>query len=186
MASNEAKRKLSEEEYSKYLERLADTLLGPPSGIVIRALAERREATVEWLMKRTGLRQNVIRKVLHELFQIGITDYRREKEAETNWFMYYWRVKHESIAEVMLRRRDKMLKLLKLRLDYEKNNMFFVCPDHPEYRLTFDEAYDYSFKCPECGKVLEQEDNKYLIEYLEYLITRLKEIKPERVIIGDP
>ncbi len=175
-----------EEYYHQYLERLGDALVGKPSGTVLSALAERREATVEWLVKRTGLRQNVVMKILHELYRAGVVDYRREKEVDTNWYVYYWRVRHESLAEVLLRRRDLIVDKLKLRLEYEKNNMFFVCPKHPEIRLTFDEAYDRNFKCPECGSVLDQFDNSHIIRFLEYKIKQLEALKPVKIVMGDP
>jgi len=41
-------------------------------------------------------------------------------------------------------------------------------------RMDFDTAMDYEFKCPECGLLMEVEDNTDKIEHLEQAVERIK------------
>lgn len=178
---------IREEDYLNYLIELARVLIGPASELVVSALSERQECTEEWLIKRTGLKLSVIRKILYELFDTGLVRYRRERDPKTGWYMYYWRLDPESIASMILRRKKAVLEKLKMRLEYEKNNTFFACKIHTNQRYTFDEAFERDFKCSECGEVLEQVDNNYIIKFIEHLIKKIEnETKIKRVLIGDP
>ncbi len=173
--------------FRSYISKLARTFVGPVAEPIVIALSERRETTEEWLIKRTGLKLSVIRKVLYELFDVGIVRYRREKEPDTGWFTYYWSLDYENLANVVLRRKKLVLEKLKARLEYEKQNMFFACPNHPEKRYTFDEAYDHSFKCPECDSVLENQDNSMIIRFIEDLMKKIEsESQPTTISIDDP
>ena len=55
--------------------------------------------------------------------------------------------------------------------------MFYICKNC-SLRLTFEESIEYSFHCPKCGALLQQEDNSYIIKVLEKKIEDIKnEIK---------
>ena len=41
-------------------------------------------------------------------------------------------------------------------------------------RLSFEQAMDYEFKCPECGGLMNQEDNAEIIEKIEEEIKRMQ------------
>lgn len=68
--------------------------------------------------------------------------------------------------------RKKKLEKLKTRLEREKNNFFFICKNEC-MRVDFDTASEFSFKCPECGEILEQEDNSKKIKDIENEIGKL-------------
>jgi transcription initiation factor IIE alpha subunit len=63
-----------------------------------------------------------------------------------------------------------------------------ICSLHaPIIQRTFDEAYDRSFKCPECDTVLEAQDNSAIIKFIEDLIDKInKESQPTIISIDDP
>lgn len=75
--------------------------------------------------------------------------------------------------DLKLRRLD----MIRERLEREKSSHFFVCPDRC-IRLDFEQATDFGFKCPECGKLLSEDDNCKKIKELEKELANLeKEIK---------
>ena len=63
-------------------------------------------------------------------------------------------------------------------LEYEENNMFFVCPNG-HYRLDFEDASTVEFLCPECDLDLEFEDNQEKIDKKKAEIKVLEEIISE-------
>ena len=51
----------------------------------------------------------------------------------------------------------------------------------PQYRLDFEQATEFEFKCPECGQLLNQEENEKKIKELEKEIKELEsELKKEK------
>ena len=41
-------------------------------------------------------------------------------------------------------------------------------------RLSFEQATDFEYKCPECGELMHQEDNKKIIEDIKSQIEELE------------
>ena len=62
--------------------------------------------------------------------------------------------------------------LLKTRLEFEENNVFYSCPQGC-VRLLFDEATETEFLCPMCGEDLAFYDNSYFIEVLKKRVDAL-------------
>ena len=73
--------------------------------------------------------------------------------------------------------KKKRLSSLKNRLEREEDNYFFIC-DNNCIRLDFEQATDFSFKCPECGSLVNQEDNVEKIDNIKKEIKKLnRELK---------
>ena len=60
-------------------------------------------------------------------------------------------------------------------MDYEENNMFFVCP-FGHYRLDFEDASTVEFLCPECDVDLEFDDNQEKINRIKEEIRAVEEV----------
>ena len=125
------------------------------------------EVTDEQIAEATGIKLNLVRKILYRLYDAGMTNYTRKKDPETQWFTYYWRFDSRKSAQLLEEEYARHNKEIKESLDYEENNMFFVCPNGCRY--PFDEATDYQFICPRCNEKLEFKDNANIIEDLKNL-----------------
>lgn len=62
---------------------------------------------------------------------------------------------------------------LKERLKREYSSDFFTCKTKC-MRLSFEQATDFEYKCPECGDLMHQEDNKIVIEDIKKKIEELE------------
>jgi len=69
--------------------------------------------------------------------------------------------------------REIYLKKLNARLERETKIDYYSCSNKCS-RLDFERATEVDFKCPECGSLLHQKDNKEIIENLE---KEIKEVK---------
>jgi len=123
---------------------------------VIRCLGT--GVTDEQISKKTGLRVNDIRAILNRLHYIGVIVYSKEKAKRSNWYTYTWFLKKARITELLGERYKEELGTLKEKLDMEQNYVFFKCSDGCE-RLPFELAFEYDFKCPECGNTMDQLNN---------------------------
>ncbi len=132
---------------------------------IVEALNEGIE-TDEEIANKTGIKLNIVRKILYKLYDMGLASYKRSKDPETQWFTYSWKFEKEEVINRIIKDSQNYLTMLNEELDREENNMFFMCPQG-HVRLDFDEASDYEFLCPACGEELEFQDNKQIIKQIK-------------------
>ena len=104
-----------------------------------------------------------------------LASYKRDKDKETQWYTYDWKFNENEYKKLEFKLASSELKRLNSELDYEENNMFFVCP-FGHYRLDFEDASTVEFLCPECDVDLEFEDNKEKVEGIKAEIKVLEDI----------
>lgn len=131
---------------------------------IINALDEGIE-TDEEIAEKTGIKLNIVRKILYKLYDLKIANYKRSKDPETQWFTYSWKFDKEELINQINKESESELKALNNRLAYEENNMFFICPEG-HVRYNFDEASDEEFLCV-CGEELQFQDNSDMIDQLK-------------------
>lgn len=143
---------------------------------IVEALANGIE-TDEEIAEKTGIRLNIVRKILYKLYDLGLASYKRSKDPETQWYTYTWKYEEEEVYKKVIKEEEAKLEMLNNALETEENNMFFVCPQQ-HVRLDFDISSEYDFICPECGEELEFFDNAaYLEQIKQYIKDCEKEFK---------
>jgi transcription initiation factor TFIIE subunit alpha len=132
---------------------------------IVEALIDGVE-TDEEIANQTGIKLNIVRKILYKLYDMGLASYKRSKDPETQWFTYTWKFEKEEVINHIKKDSEQYLNMLNEALEREENNMFFVCPQG-HVRLDFDDAADYEFLCPICMDELEFQDNADNIKQLK-------------------
>jgi transcription initiation factor TFIIE subunit alpha len=114
------------------------------------------------------LKLNTVRKTLYKLYSGKLAQFRRIRDKSTGWFIYYWWHEFDLFEEILMVKRRIMESKLRERLKFEENNYFFMCKDCQDSnkKFNFDEAFELNFRCPDCGGILEAQDNKELIQFL--------------------
>ena len=138
---------------------------------IINALDEGIE-TDEEIAEKTGIKLNIVRKILYKLYDLKIANYKRSKDPETQWFTYSWKFDKEELINQINKESEGELDELNRQLEYEENNMFFICPEG-HVRYNFDEASDEEFLCV-CGKELQFQDNSDVIDQLKQNIKMIE------------
>ncbi|MFT4303288.1 MAG: hypothetical protein ACMXYG_01875 [Candidatus Woesearchaeota archaeon] len=122
---------------------------------------------------------DVIRNQLYRLYNQNLVDFIRKKDKKKGWYIYYWTINLERIKYLHEDLKKKRLNVLKERLIREKDGQFFSCINSC-LRIDFEQATNFEYRCPECGELLNQEDNSIKIKKIEDEIKLLKkEIKEE-------
>ncbi len=116
----------------------------------------------------------VVRKSLYKLNERSLARYRRVRDKETGYFVYYWSPIWERIRDLIISRRKLSLKKLKQRLDYEQRNLLYIC-NEGHIPVTFSDAFELGFICTVCGEELSQKDNTKTIEFLKHKIMSLED-----------
>ncbi len=151
-------------------------LLGGKEGVeIVKALCESGEVTVEEISAKTGIQINTVRRLLYKLYNHSLVTSRRSRDKDTGWFIFQWRLQPELVDAYIQSMKQKILKKLKTRLEYERQHEFYHCGSSGCPKVAFEVAMETLFKCPSCGKPLNPMDNLASIEFLEKKIEELEE-----------
>ena len=127
---------------------------------VARSLIKAQDATDEEIASYTGLRINMVRKVLYDLFGKALITGVRVKDERKGWFVYRWRSRRDEVENFIENQKKKIAERLQQRLDYENSSQFYHCGNDDCQRQTFESSLEESFKCPSCGKILDLKKNE--------------------------
>jgi transcription initiation factor TFIIE subunit alpha len=150
------------------------TLSGEDAVKVVEVLSQANEMTEEEIVSKTGVKLNDVRKILYRLYEHSIVGLRRIRDKDTGWFIFYWRVQADQVEGFIISQKKRILEKLEARLEYEKSHDFYYCFTPGCKRLSFEEATEYLFRCPKCGKPLIHYDNGKIIEAIQKKINKIK------------
>ncbi|MDD2666014.1 MAG: transcription factor [Methanocellales archaeon] len=148
-------------------------LIGEEGIRVITNLPE-GEVTDEKIAEITGVEIQIVRRTLYILYESRLAIYRRERNKESGWLTYLWKVDLHEIDVVLEVEMRKLYVNLQKRLEFERNNVFYICDEG--HRALFDSATEENFRCLNCGKVLRYQDNGELINALEERIGKIQAV----------
>ena len=160
------------------ISQLAVQIGGELGVQVVEFLLNHGENTSEFLIaEKLEVKINAIRKTLYMLQDANLVNSMRKKDKKKGWYIYYWTFNPKQIKYLFVDLKKKKLTKLNERIERENEGNFFGCQNKC-IRLNFDQATDFSFKCPECGSVLDQENNETIIETIKKEISEIeKELK---------
>jgi len=166
---------MAETDFNTDLFRLVVEEIAGKEGVeVATVLVNSDETTDEEIATKTDLKLNTVRKTLYKLHDNQLASYRRIRDSDTGWFLYYWRI-HPKKAQALINRKKRMvLNLLEQRLQHESSNDLYVCVNRDSSPVPFEEAMNLSFRCPVCGDRLEYVDNKKTIDFLKERVEELR------------
>ena len=78
---------------------------------IVKALNDGIE-TDEEIANETGIKLNIVRKILYRLYDMGIASYKRSKDPETQWFTYSWKFESEEVINRINKDSEKYLAML--------------------------------------------------------------------------
>ncbi|RLG56911.1 MAG: transcription factor E [Hadesarchaea archaeon] len=132
------------------------------------------ELTDDEVAKRTGMRINLVRRILYDLYDNRVVNYRRVRDENSGWYVYYWQLDPERAMGYVNANRRLLLQKLEEQLNQEKNTIYFSC-DNGCPKIPFEQAAENDFRCPRCGGKLESYDNSRVITSLENRIHTLRQ-----------
>lgn len=156
------------------IEEILINLLGEESTSLIKYLIGKENVSEFDLANKIKKDIKIVRKMLYILYNHNLVSFTRKKDKQKGWYIYYWTLQPESIRFSYFKRKRELLERLKLRLEEEKQELFFICPNEC-VRLNFDQAMEFEFHCPECGELVNQDDSKQKIHDLEKAIASLEQ-----------
>jgi transcription initiation factor TFIIE subunit alpha len=132
------------------------------------------ETTDDEIANKTGIRLNLVRKILYKLYDHSLVSLRRTRDPKTGWFIFHWKLQANQLEGFILSQKRRVLEKLNVRLDYEKNHDFYYCQTPGCKRVPFEEAVELVFQCSSCGKPLSHCENGFLVEKLAEKVEQLR------------
>ena len=126
---------------------------------VARSLLKSQDATDEEIASSTGLRINMVRKVLYDLFGKALITGIRVKDERKGWFVYRWRSRRDEVENFIENQKKKIVERLEQRLDYENSSEFWHCGNEDCSQIKTEDALELFYKCPSCGENLDIKHN---------------------------
>lgn len=160
-------------EYEDSFVKIAGLIGGEEYLKVARALLNTEDATDEEIASATGLRINVVRKVLYDTFGKALITGVRVKDEKKGWFVYRWRAKRDQVDNFIENQKKKILDRLRKRLQYEESTEFYHCGNHECPRVTFEQSVEMFFKCTNCKGLLNMVDNSKVKQALRQKIEQI-------------
>ncbi len=154
--------------------KIATMIGGDEYHKVARSLLKSIDATDEEIASSTGLRINLVRKILYDLFGKSLISGVRVKDEKKGWFVYRWRSRREEVEGFIENQKKKIVDRLEHRFSYESGSEFYHCGNEDCRRVTFEDALEAMFKCPSCSKILESKDNERVKRSLTLKIDEIK------------
>ena len=162
---------------SKLIEEAIAEVAGEDVVPLVKRLKNRKNVSEFKLADSVHQEINVVRNMLYRLYNVNLVSFIRKKDKKKGWYIYYWTFEPKKVKYLLQKIKKKRLQNLKKRLEREKQGNFYVCPNQC-VRLDFDQATNFEFKCPECGEIIQQEDNIKKIKRIEQEVKELeKELK---------
>lgn len=133
-----------------------------------------REVQDEELAALCKIHVNEVRRILYRLSEHGFVSFRRIRDRDTGYYVYFWRANTEFLTQAIIARKKAVTEKLLERLRYEESYTYACtsCGDAGE-RYTFDEALSNDFKCPRCGSVMSPVENSHTLARMREVIERI-------------
>ncbi len=167
----------------KYVDSFVNEVAGK-EGLKIVSCIGCEEVTDEKIEKQTKMKIAEIRSVLNHLHSYGLVEYKREKNLQTGWFTYTWKLNTNRALQNFVTIKKREYKQYKARLENGDGAQIYKCSKNCG-GIEFEKAIEYSFRCPDCkGKlniVNQEEEMKELEEKIEFLQKISKDYTPDEL-----
>lgn len=141
----------------KKIEQILVRILGEEGLPLIKELMVKENISEFDLATKIKKDIKIVRKMLYILYNHNVVGFTRKKDKQKGWYIYYWTLMPENVRFSYFKMIRDNLQQLQEQLELEKRELFFICPNRCT-RLTFDQAMEFEFHCPECGQLTNQEN----------------------------
>ncbi|GAI46923.1 unnamed protein product, partial [marine sediment metagenome] len=127
MGKKSSRGKKAVEKRAKVKEPPEDPVL---RGIIVGVVGEhgygiakgfmKKEITAEEVGKKLGIHVNFVRKILYDLYENRVASYRRDRDEQSGWYVYYWRIDPGRALEYYKNNKYLLMQKLEERLETER------------------------------------------------------------------
>ena len=109
---------------------------------------------------------------MNKLSAEGFAFYERSKDEETGWYSYYWSIDLDKFREWI--HKKLFSKYENLRLKVIEGEYYYCTSCGMETVFSFEDSFDYGFKCPSCSSALELLEEEKIMRQMKKFVERKK------------
>lgn len=160
---------------AKKAEALVTEAVGADALDLITFLKGKQNISEFVIAEKIKTEIHIVRNILYRLHNYNLVQYKRKKDSKKGYYISYWTYTPKMLSDVAQTLKKNQLYKLRERLEREEKNAgyFFMCTNAC-VRLDFEQGTQNEFHCPECGGLLNQQDNSRTIEVLRDEIKKLE------------
>lgn len=157
------------------LHKTTAEAVGDDAVHIVEYLKGRENISEFKVAKDTKTEIHLVRNILYRLNSNNLATYIRKKDRQKGWYISYWTLNDKRFKELFEILQEKRLEHLKekLKKEQEFREGLYICPNLCT-RMNFESAMEISFTCPECGRILNPQDNTRTIEHLKSMIEEME------------
>ena len=163
----------------KIIEEVVTDVAGADVVPLVSFLKNKKNISEFKIAEKISKEINETRNMLYRLFDYNLISFIRKKDKKKGWYIYYWTFNPKRVKYILFDLKRKRVENLKERLKRENSNDFFIC-QNACVRLDFEQATNFEYKCPECGSLMNQENNAEKIKEIEQEIENIEKDIKER------
>lgn len=169
----------------KLIDSVVSQVVGDDVIPVVDLLKTNKNISEFEISSKIKIPVDVIRNQLYRLYNNNMVSFIRKKDKKKGWYIYYWNVNLERIKYLVTDLKRKRIDKLKESLSREEDTHFFSCINKC-IRVDFEQATNFEYRCPECGELLNQENNKERIESIKNEMEELHKEIVDQVTLENP
>ena len=151
-------------------------LVGEEALPIIFYLKGKKQISEFIIAEELDIEIHLVRNLLYRLLEFNIVSFIRKKDRIKGWYICYWDFNERMIPYLSEKIRISKIAKLKERLDKEQKYTFYMCRNAC-VRMPFEKSMEFNFKCPECGTLMNEQDNKRTQEFIK---EQLKELESKK------
>jgi transcription initiation factor TFIIE subunit alpha len=163
----------------KLIDEVISDVVGDEVLAVTNILRNSKNISEFEISSKIKIPVDTIRNYLYRLYNNNLVTFIRKKDKKKGWYIYYWNLNYERIKYLVTDLKRQSIEKLKERLKREEDTNFFSCINQC-IRVDFEQATNFEYRCPECGELLNQENNSEKIEAIKKDILLLQKELSDR------
>ena len=165
---------MRESEKEALLKKVVTELVSEEAIPIVMYLRGKTRISEFILAEELELEIHRTRFLLYKLLEHNVVSFIRKKDKLKGWYICYWDLNEDMIPYLNEKIKEDKLTKLQERLEREERNQFYMCRSACA-RMDFDKAIGFNFKCPECGEIMNHQDNQRTIVFLEERVKELEQ-----------
>jgi len=165
------------EERKQAIEDVVKELVNEEAIPIVLYLIGRTKVSEFVIAQDLDLEIHKARNLLYRLLEHNILYFHRKKDKIKGWYICYWDFNEKIIPFQLEKIKTQKLQKMKERLEKESSSTFYMCKNACT-RMDFEKSMEFNFKCPECGELMDEQNNARTLEFLKERIAELdKDLK---------
>ena len=161
----------------KKVDEVIAESIGEDAVEIIRFIRGKKDVSEFKISTALKLEIQEVRNILYRIHNNNLVTYNRKKDNKKGWYVSYWTFDKTRVKELMKKIQEEKLAKFRERLHVESTNVnnFFICPK-AHTRMDFHTAIGHSFRCTDCGNLMQQQDNTKTINFLKEKIKEMETV----------